>query len=135
MNEGILIGIAGLVAGFVIAFWVRGKIGSQKLKAAEQDAASIIEEARRKAEGLLKSADVEMKETLFKLRSDFDHEVKENQSEFKKREMRLVQREEGVEPRYGFERRTGAAGERTQRHISRNAAEVIPGQKAPTEPA
>ncbi len=97
MIEGILTGAAGLVAGFAIAFWVRGKIGSQKLRAAERGAAGILEEARNKAEAVLKSADVEMKETLFKMKSDFDQEVKENQAELKKREMRLVQKEEGFD--------------------------------------
>ena len=97
MIEGILTGAACLVAGFAIAFWVRGKIVSQKLRAAEREAAGILEEARNKAEAVLKSADVEMKETLFKLKSDFDQEVKENQAELKKREMRLVQKEEGFD--------------------------------------
>ena len=97
MTEGILTGAAGLVAGFAIAFWVRGKIVSQKLRAAETEAAGILEEARNKAEAVLKSADVEMKETLFKLKSDFDQEVKENQAELKKREIRLVQKEEGFD--------------------------------------
>jgi ribonucrease Y len=97
MTEGILIGVAGLVAGFAIAFWARGKIVSQKLKAAEKEAASILEEARTKAEAVVKSADVEMKESLFKMKSDFDQEVKENQAELKKRETRLVQKEEGLD--------------------------------------
>jgi ribonuclease Y len=97
MIDGILLGGAGLVAGFTVAFWARGKIVSQKLKAAEKAAAGILEEARSKAEAVLKSADVEVKETLFKMKSDFDQEVKENQAEIKKREMRLVQKEEGLD--------------------------------------
>ena len=63
----------------------------------KREAAGILEEARNKAEAVLKSADVEVKETLFKLKSDFDQEVKENQAELKKREMRLVQKEEGFD--------------------------------------
>jgi ribonucrease Y len=97
MVEGILTGVAGLVAGFAIAFWVRGKIVSQKIRAAEREASSVLEEARSKAEAVLKSADVEMKETLFKMKSDFDQEVKESQAELKKREMRVVQKEEGLD--------------------------------------
>jgi len=36
---------------------------------------------------------VQTKDTLFKLKSDFDHEARETQSELKKREARLVQKE------------------------------------------
>jgi ribonuclease Y len=97
MIEGILMGMTGLIAGFAIAYWAKGKIVSQKVKAAEKEAASILAESRQKAESLLKAAEVEVKETLFKMKSDFDHEVKENQAELKKREMRLVQKEEGLD--------------------------------------
>jgi ribonuclease Y len=97
MTEGILLGIVGVVAGFVVAFWVKGRIVSQKVKAAEKQASRILEESQHKAETLLKEAEVEMKDTLFKMKSDFDHEAKENRSEFKKREMRLVQKEETLD--------------------------------------
>ncbi len=97
MTEAILVGLAGLGAGFAIAFWIRGKIGSEKARAAEKEAAGILEESRQKADGLIKAAEVEIKEALFKMRSDFEQEAKESQSELKKREMRLVQKEEGLD--------------------------------------
>jgi ribonuclease Y len=97
MSEGIVLGIAGAIAGFVVAFWVKGRIVSQKVKAAEKQASQIVEESRHKAETLLKEAEVEMKDALFKMKSDFDHEAKENRAELKKREMRLVQKEEALD--------------------------------------
>ena len=97
MSEGIVLGIVGVIAGFVVAFWVKGRIVSQKVKAAEQQASQIVEESRHKAETLLKEAEVEMKDALFKMKSDFDHEAKENRAELKKREMRLVQKEETLD--------------------------------------
>lgn len=97
MSEGIVLGIAGVIAGFVVAFWVKGRIVSQKVKAAEKQASQIVEESRHKAETLLKEAEVEMKDALFKMKSDFDHEAKENRAELKKREMRLVQKEEALD--------------------------------------
>jgi ribonuclease Y len=94
MTETVLIGVAGLVAGFVVAFLARGRVASQKLKGAEREAAHILEESRHKAETLLKEAEVAMKDTLFKMKSDFDEESKETRAELKKREGRLVQKEE-----------------------------------------
>ncbi len=95
--ESILIGSAGVAIGFLIAFWVKGRFVSQKLKTAEKQAVQIIEESRHKAETLIKEAEVEMKDSLFKMKSEFENEVKESRAEFKKREMRLVQKEEGLD--------------------------------------
>jgi ribonuclease Y len=98
MNEYVL--IVGLVlfgAGFAIAFWLRGKVVSQKVKAAEEDATRILNESRRQAETLLKEADLEIKERLLKMKGEFDAETKETRAELKKRETRLVQKEEGID--------------------------------------
>ena len=71
-SEGIALGIIGVIAAFVVAFWLKGRIVSQKVEAAEKEAARIVEDARHKAETLLKEAEVQSKDTLFKLKSDFD---------------------------------------------------------------
>jgi ribonuclease Y len=97
MSEGIALGIVGLLAGFVVAFWLKGRIVSQKVEAAEKEAVKMVEEARHKADTLLKEAEVQTKDTLFKLKSDFDHEARETQLEIKKREARLVQKEEALD--------------------------------------
>jgi ribonuclease Y len=97
MSDGILLGIVGVIAGFVVAFWVKGRIVSQKEQAAEKEAAKIIEESRHKAETLIKEAEVQTKDTLFKLKSDFEYEAKETRSELTKREARLVQKEESLD--------------------------------------
>jgi ribonuclease Y len=83
--------------GFAIAFWIKGMIVSQKVKAASAEAARLLAEAKRKAETLLKEADLEVKDRLFKMKSDFDGETKETRSELKKRETRLMQKEENVD--------------------------------------
>jgi ribonuclease Y len=94
---GIPLGVLGLLAGFLVAFWLKGRILSQKVKAAEKQAATIIDESKHKAETLLKEAEVGMKETLFRMKSDFDSEAKETRAELKKRETRLVQKEETLD--------------------------------------
>jgi len=96
-NYEILLGILGFAAGFIIAFWVKGRIVSHKVKAAKGEAARLIEDSKRKAETVLKEADLEVKDRLFKMKSEFDAETKETRAELKNRETRLMQKEENID--------------------------------------
>ncbi|MGD8765655.1 MAG: ribonuclease Y [Desulfobacteraceae bacterium] len=96
-NYEILLGILFFVAGSVIAFWIKGRILSHKIKAAEGEAARLIEDSKRKAETVLKEADLEVKDRLFKMKSEFDAETKETRAELKNRETRLMQKEENID--------------------------------------
>jgi ribonuclease Y len=90
----IILAIICFGVGFAIAFWVKGQIASQKIKAAEGEASLLIIDSKRKADTLLKEADLEIKDRLFKMKSDFDAETKETRSELKKRDKHLMQKEE-----------------------------------------
>ena len=93
----ILIGAACFGIGFLIAFWVKGRIITQKVKAADAEASRLLADAKRKADTVLREADLEVKDRLFKMKSDFDAETKETRSEQKKRESRLMQKEENID--------------------------------------
>ena len=93
----IIIGVICFGTGFAIAFWLKGQIISQKIKAVEEEASRLLADSRRKAETLLREADLEVKDRLFKMKSDFDAETKETRSEQKKRESRLMQKEESID--------------------------------------
>ncbi len=95
----ILLGITCFVAGFIIAFWLKGKMLSQRIKAARGEASRILEESKRQAETLIKEADLEIKDKLFKMKGEFDADTKDTRFEFKKRERRIIQKEENVERR------------------------------------
>jgi len=102
----ILLGIACFAAGFIIAFWLKGKMLSQRIKAARGEASRILEESNRQAETQIKEADLEIKDKLFKMKSEFDADTKDTRFEFKKRERRIIQKEENVERKTEqFERR------------------------------
>ena len=92
-----IVGIAAFGIGFAIAYWTKGKTSSRLIRAAEEEAAHIIKDGKRTAETLLKEAQIEVKDTLFRMKSEFDSETKETRAELKKREMRLVQKEEKVD--------------------------------------
>lgn len=98
MNDiNILLIILGFGVGFLIAYWIKGKIVSQKVKNAQEEAAQIVREADRKAETLIKEADLEVKDQLLRMKSDFDAETRETRSEFKKIEHRLIKKEEHID--------------------------------------
>ena len=91
--------IAAFGIGFVLAFWVKGRILTQKVKAAKGEAEKIIKNANRTSETLLKEAQLEAKDRLFKMKSDFDRETKETRAELLNREKRLLQKEEHIDRR------------------------------------
>jgi ribonuclease Y len=98
MNEyDLLIGIIAFIVGFAIAFWVKGLIVSQKVKAAEKETSRMLEDAKRRSETLIKEAKLEVKDRLFKMKSEFDAETKDTRSELKNRERRLMQKEENID--------------------------------------
>ncbi|MBC8431990.1 MAG: ribonuclease Y [Desulfobacterales bacterium] len=102
----LIIAVIGFGLGFVIAYWVKGKILAHKVKAAEQESSRVLEDAKRKSETLRKEAELEVKDKLFRMKSDFDAETKETRSELKKTERRLIQKEENIDRKTEqFERR------------------------------
>ncbi|MFC1859911.1 Rnase Y domain-containing protein, partial [Thermodesulfobacteriota bacterium] len=83
--------------GFAIAFYARGRMVIEKVKAAEAEALRILEVARQEKETLLKEAQIEAKDTLFKIKSEFEAETKDTRAELKKNERRLIQKEENID--------------------------------------
>ncbi len=107
MNEyNLLIGMIAFVIGFAIAYWVKGVIVAQKVRAAERETSRILEDAKRRSETLIKEAQLEVKDKLFKMKSDFDADTKETKNELKEKEQRLIQKEENIDRKIDqFERR------------------------------
>jgi ribonuclease Y len=88
------------LAGFVIAFWLKGKILTEKIKAYENEAIQIKEEAKQKGENILKEARIEAKDNLIKLQSEFENEKKEILNDLKSKEERLLQKEENIDRKF-----------------------------------
>ena len=119
MNEyHIIMVIIGFVAGFAVAYWIKGKIVSQKVKAANEESIRIIEDAKRRSETLLKEAELEVKDRLFNMKNEFDAETKETKSELKKLERRLIQREENID-------RKADQFEKRERDVSRSESQLV----------
>ncbi|MFQ5860150.1 MAG: ribonuclease Y [Dehalococcoidia bacterium] len=87
--------LAALGIGVLVGFLFRSTVLGGRVKAAQQQAQHIIEEAEeQKRQGLL-----EAREEALKIRSSFDTELKERRSEVQQQERRLIQREEHLERR------------------------------------
>lgn len=120
----IILAIICFGVGFAIAFWIRGMIVSQKVKAAEAEASRLLEDSRRQSETLLKEADLEVKDRLFKMKSDFDAETKETRSELKKRETRLMQKEENVDRKIEQHEQKDQELQRKERMLKKRENEI-----------
>ena len=135
--------LGGFAIGFVIAYLVRGKGASQKLKAAEIEAAGLLQNAQRQTESLRKEADLEVQGKLLKMRSEFEAETKETRSNLQKRERRLLQKEEHIDRKLDqFERKekemstrekTLGKKERDINHSEKHYKELIEEQKRQLE--
>lgn len=74
--DNILWIVFGIGIGFVLASWLKIRSVSQKVADSEREGNRVLEDARHRADTILKEAQVEAKDILFKLRNDFDNESK-----------------------------------------------------------
>jgi ribonuclease Y len=120
----IIVAIICFGVGFAIAFWVKGQIASQKIKAAEEEASLLIIDSKRKAETLLKEANLEIKDRLFKMKSDFDADTQETRSELKERDKHLMQKEEHIDRKIEQYERKDQELRRKEKGLKKRANEI-----------
>jgi ribonuclease Y len=94
-----VVAIIGAVIGIVLGFVIARYIANGALKHKEQEAASIISDAKHQAETIRKEAEVEAKDEALKLRAEIEAERKERQKTVREAEHRVQQREESLDRR------------------------------------
>jgi ribonuclease Y len=102
LDQSLLLGIAGLVGGILLAFafiWMRSKQASAQAEVAKTSAGRIIEEAKKDATAIKKEAELQAKDSVLKERTEFEKEVREIRRELQNLEKRLISREEGFDKR------------------------------------
>ncbi len=98
MEYMILLSSAVIIIGLgVITYLVLKKRLNQASADIEKSQAVFLEEAKRKADTLLKEAKLEAKSRLLEMKSIFDAETAETRSELKKEERRLANRSEKLD--------------------------------------
>jgi len=94
-----LIGIVSFLVGAALTFVIKGRVNSRRAEEAEEEAEKIIRDARLRSENLLMEANVEAKDRLIKMKSEFDAETNETRMELKGLDKRFNQKSEKLDRR------------------------------------
>ena len=93
----ILVGVVGLVIGFVSSKMFQQHMDGKRRSEAEDQTQQLIQNAQREAENLVKEAKIESKDLLFQAKSELQAKEKEKRTEIQAADRKLVQREEAFE--------------------------------------
>jgi len=94
--------VFALLGGGIAGYFVRQIIAGNKLKKDKEAAERAIKGAQVKAQEIIRKADLDGKELLYKLRVEFDKQTANKKDELVQLEKRLSQREENLEKRLDF---------------------------------
>jgi ribonuclease Y len=89
----LIIAVVALVVGVIAGKFIFAKDTRQKVEEAEQQAQSLISEAKLRAENLKKEKELEVKERFVQLKSDHDREVNDRNRKILESENRIKQKE------------------------------------------
>ena len=94
---GIAIGIAGAVVLALLWAMVYRKRAEAQVAEARREAGRIVDDAKKSADAYVKEANLEAKEKLLAMRSEFDKQAQQRRDEMKKSEQRLQSKEETID--------------------------------------
>jgi ribonucrease Y len=94
----LIIPVVAVISIFV-GYFVRRYFAEKKLHDAETQAKGIIEQAKKDAETRHRSAELEAKDLLYKMRQEFEQQTKDRRQEITNLERRLSQKEENIDRR------------------------------------
>jgi ribonuclease Y len=89
--------LAGIGSGFLMGVFLHKKRLADAFQSAQNDSRSILDEARREADRLLKNSIRDSKEESRKMRQTFDEETRNRRNEITKLENKIRQREQQLE--------------------------------------
>lgn len=125
----ILMLILGAAIGFAGSQLLREKFARQKLYDAEEKAKMITDAAKQKSDSLIKEAQLEAKDRLFKMKSDFDAETASTKKELKTLEKRLIAKEENVDKKNEQAEKQAAENARMERELQARKDELAASEK------
>jgi len=97
IQEQIVTGILGVISGGAIAVLLQQLFFKRRAKNAEEDLQRRIAHAKREAENIVKSAQVEVSAELVRKKEDFASEVNQTRSQLRSQEKRLSKREDTLD--------------------------------------
>jgi ribonucrease Y len=96
-NVTILIALICFGIGFAVAFWYKERTIADKVKNADLKANGIISEANRQSDKMVKEAELEIKDKLLVMKTEFEQDTKETRAELNRKDRRLTQKEEHID--------------------------------------
>jgi len=122
-NIMLIIIFGSVVLGFLVGFILRQRIFKNRLAAAENLSARIVDEAKKEAETIKKEAVIQAKENVLKIKSEFDKESRDRKLELDNLEKKIRSKEENLDKRIDQLTQKEASGEiREKSLVSREAA-------------
>lgn len=91
----VVIGIACIIVGF----FINRILGNKRANEAQQGASEIRDLARREADTIKKEAELSAKDTLIKMRQEFENQTQVRRDELAQLEKRILSREENLDKR------------------------------------
>ncbi len=88
---------AGAILGAIIGFWVLKKMAKGEVDSAKKYKEKTINEAHRKAKTIKKEAMLRAKDSLYRMKLDFEKETKEKREQLLALERRLFHKEESLD--------------------------------------
>jgi ribonuclease Y len=129
MHWDYLLVIVGFGIGFASAYWIRSNIILQRARSKEEEALRILDDAERRAETLLREAQIEAKDRLFTMKSEFDAETNETRAELKKQEKRFIQKEESLDKKNEQLEKKEQDLNKRERHFQKREEQVSQSEK------
>jgi ribonuclease Y len=104
---------AGAILGAIIGFWALKKMAKGEVDSAKKYKEKTINEAHRKAKTIKKEAMLRAKDSLYRMKLDFEKETKEKREQLLALERRLFHKEESLDKKIEqYEQREKAVAKR-----------------------
>ena len=93
----ILLPLILYVIGLVLGYFIRVAVGRRKRTSAEMQAKEILQSSQKESEDRKRELEIQAKDELYKLRTEFDKEAQGRRAELQKLEKRIITKEENVD--------------------------------------
>lgn len=120
----VLLGLVGLILGFVVSWFLGTRTAAAKITAAEQRAKSILEDAEKDAQAIKKEKLLEVKEEWHKKKQEFDEQSRAKKNKLQQHEKQLHTREESVGQKLELMMRKEKQVQSLESDLQRRAKEI-----------
>ncbi|HDI78942.1 MAG TPA: ribonuclease Y [Desulfobacteraceae bacterium] len=123
--HAILGGLAVLVLGFIIGFWLRRKLSEKELQSIKEYSKKLINDAHREAKNIKKEAMIKAKDTLYQMKLEFERETRETREQLQAQERRLFHKQEALDRKIELYEQKGRGLKEKEKNLERIESELI----------